>query len=70
MRWRTVAVGALALVGLTGCPEDFGKDGTMDRAAHQDVLELLRKHECTKEEYELFCSRGREASAECRKECG
>lgn len=70
MRWRTVAVGALALAGLTGCPEDFGKDGTMDRAARQDVLELVRKHECSKQDYEKFCARGRDASTECRKACG
>jgi hypothetical protein len=70
MRWRTVAVGALALAGLTGCPDDFGKDGTMDRAAHQDVLELVRKHECSEKVYKEFCSRGREQSQECRKKCG
>jgi hypothetical protein len=70
MRWRTLAVWALALAGLTGCPDDFGKDGTMDRAAHQDVLELMRKSECSKEVYEKLCARGREASPECRKACG
>lgn len=69
MPWRTVAALALGLVGLTGCPEDFGKDGTNDRAVRKDMQELLLKHDCSEKEFRMFCSEGREQTEECRRQC-
>lgn len=67
MRRRVACIGLLSLLALTGCPEDFGKDGTMDRAAHQDVEDMFRKR-CTQEKYEEFCKDP--LSKECREVCG
>ncbi len=70
MRWQAAWMCALSLVLLTGCPEEYGKDGTMDRAVHQDVMELQRKYDCSKDDYARLCAGGREQSAECLKKCG
>jgi hypothetical protein len=59
----------LSLVAMTGCPDDFGKEGTIDRAAHQDTLDRLESN-CPERIYQLYCSEGREQSAECLKRCG
>lgn len=68
MRWRT-GLCALSLKTLTGCPEEFGKEGRVNRAVHQDVMDMLQKS-CSAEEAELYCSRGREESEECLNACG
>jgi hypothetical protein len=69
MRWRTAGLCALSLLTLTGCPEEFGKEGRIQRAAHRDALELIQKH-CTQAEYERYCEGGRERTAKCIEECG
>lgn len=69
MRWRIAGGCALSLVVMTGCPEDFGKEGTIDRAIHRDALELIQKH-CSTREYERFCAGGRDKTAECIQACG
>jgi hypothetical protein len=68
MRWRTCCALALFMVTLTGCPEDFGKEGTMDRAAHQDVLDSIPDR-CTPDERERLCAPGKPEAA-CRERCG
>ncbi|WP_224245443.1 hypothetical protein [Hyalangium gracile] len=50
-----------------GLSHAFGRDGTLDRAVHKDVLERLRAN-CTDEEIEDFCADP--TSEECLKHCG
>jgi hypothetical protein len=69
MRWRTVGLCVLSLVGMTGCPEEFGKGGRIDQAVQQDVEESIRKP-CTPEEYRRFCGGKKQGSPECREACG
>ena len=69
MQWRTVGLCALSLVTMTGCPEDFGKDGQMDQAIRKDLLELLQL-QCPRAEFERYCNGGRENTEECRNACG
>ncbi|XXF78912.1 hypothetical protein P2318_03895 [Myxococcaceae bacterium GXIMD 01537] len=69
MRWRNTGLSALSLVALTSCPEEFGKEGRVHRAVHEDVMEFLEKS-CSVEEAEKHCSRGRERSEECLRVCG
>jgi hypothetical protein len=70
MRWNLAGACALALGMTTGCPEDFGKGGRMDRAAHRDTEELLEEKRCSKAELARYCGPGRENSVECIRECG
>lgn len=69
MRWRTAGLCALSLTVMTGCPEEFGKEGRINRAIHQDVMELHRK-DCSEEELRTFCGGVLKDSPECRKACG
>ncbi len=68
MRWRFVRAAMLALM-MTGCPSEFGKDGRIDKAVHQDTLELVRKN-CSQDKFDRYCSDGREHTPECLRECG
>jgi len=68
MGWRTAGLCALCLV-TTGCPEEFGKEGRIQRAAHKDALELIQKP-CSREAFEKCCDGGREQSEQCREACG
>jgi hypothetical protein len=48
----------LLLTGVTGCPETWGRDGTIERALHRDVLEnYLEDSTCDlgREEWLDFC---------------
>ena len=67
MRGRAIWVGVLTLVALTGCPEDYGIGGTMDRAVHKDVMDAFQKR-CTKEKYEKYCKDVQ--SRDCIETCG
>jgi hypothetical protein len=69
MWWRTAGLCLVSLVGLTGCPETFGRDGAIDQAAHEDALERIRP-ECSAKDRRKYCGDGRENSAECLKYCG
>lgn len=69
MRWQPAWIFVLALVTLTGCPKEFGKEGRIERAAHKDVMERLRAN-CSMEDYNQFCSGDREHTQECLEQCG
>jgi hypothetical protein len=56
-------------MSLTGCPSEFGRDGRVNKASHQDTLNLVRKY-CDRATYEAFCSNGREKTDPCIEECG
>jgi hypothetical protein len=67
--WRLqAAIGVLALMMMSGCPSGFGKNGRIDKAVHQDMLELTRKI-CSDQERWDACEGPRKDPAECRK-CG
>lgn len=66
MRWQSAWTCTLALVTLTGCPEEFGKEGRIQRAIHQDMMELHQKY-CSDEDIRAFCEGGKEQSEECRR---
>jgi len=57
----------MALVTATACPHSFGRDGTIDRAVHKDLMDRLRMN-CTQDELELFCEIT--TSESCIKNCG
>lgn len=67
MRWKTLLLCVLSLLGATGCPDAFGKGGRIDRAAHQDAMELRQRY-CSDAERARFCKDPQ--SAECREQCG
>lgn len=67
MRWRAVGVGVLSLGAMLGCPDDYGREGTIDRAVHKDAVELQGKR-CSEEERKRYCKNTK--SAECREKCG
>jgi len=69
MRWRHAATRLLLLSLLTGCPSEFGKDGRINKASHQDTMDLYSKR-CTDDEYKKYCANGRQNTPECRHHCG
>jgi hypothetical protein len=69
MRWHLAGFGLLAVSVTTGCPSEFGKGGRIDRAVHQDALELTRKY-CPPEVHQRYCGDGKQDTEECRNQCG
>jgi hypothetical protein len=69
MRWRYAATGMVALMMMTGCPHDYGKDGRADKEAHKAALGLVRKRDCDWKTYMDICY-GRENTPECIETCG
>ena len=70
MRWRYAGTGMVALMMMTGCPSEFGKDGRINKAVRQDTLELVRKKDCDKQTYDEVCGNGRDHTPECIETCG
>lgn len=68
MQWRTICVCAVSLVAMTGCPEEFGKKGRVNKAIHKDLMERLQK-KCTPAQLDEFCT-DEEQLEECLKWCG
>lgn len=69
MRWRDTGAFLVVLGMATGCPSEFGKEGRVAKAVHQDTLELVRKH-CDDATRKKYCSGGRENTPDCIRECG
>lgn len=69
MRGPTAALCVLSLLVLSGCVEDFAKNGRIDKAVHKDVMEMLRKN-CTEKQLQQFCPLTDELSQECLNRCG
>jgi hypothetical protein len=71
MRCQIVAVCALSLAGLTGCPHDWVKEeGFFDRTEAKDNRERLETSECTEQARQALCPEGKPRSEECIKVCG
>ena len=69
MRRQTAVLCALSLMAMTGCPEEFGIEGRVNKVVHKDVMESITKR-CTEDEYRKFCRAGQEQRKECREQCG
>jgi hypothetical protein len=69
MRWRYARASMLILMVMTGCPSEFGKDGRVSKAVHNDSLELVRKH-CSKAQEDQFCGGYKKDTQECHEHCG
>jgi hypothetical protein len=68
MHWRYAGMGMFALMMMTGCPSEFGKDGRIAKAIHQDSMELVRRN-CSVEERRAVCEGPNKDPAACQ-ECG
>lgn len=60
---------ALSLVGMTGCPEAYGRGGRMDRAMRQDIEDQLVRHTCSDELWKRVCLSGAKLDDACLAEC-
>ncbi|MDY7233257.1 hypothetical protein [Hyalangium rubrum] len=69
MRWMTVGLAALALVGNLGCSRAKGKKSTFDKAAFQGVEQSIADKACSKHEYEEHCTPD-PTLPRCRQLCG
>jgi hypothetical protein len=69
MRGLQAGVAVLAILVMTGCPSEFGKDGRVAKAVHKDSQEQLGITRCGDRERDRVCAPGKENSEECRK-CG
>lgn len=69
MRRQTAVLCAPSRVALTGCPEEYGIEGRVNKAVHKDVKESIPKR-CTDQQYKKLCADGREQTKKCRETCG
>jgi hypothetical protein len=67
MRWRNAWGVALSAVGLMGCPETFGKGGTVDQAVFEDAVDAVNPERCPPpEEVRAICANPKK---QCPEEC-
>lgn len=69
MRWRNTGAFLVVLGMATGCPSEFGKEGRVAKAVHQDTLGLVRQY-CDQKTYDELCGGGKENTPECIRACG
>jgi hypothetical protein len=62
-------MGVLALIMMTGCPSEFGKDGRIAKAVHQDSMDHLVITRCSEARRDEVCGNGKGKSRACL-ECG
>jgi hypothetical protein len=62
-------VGVLSFVVMTGCPSEFGKEGRIAKAVHQDVKENLIIKRCSDAYRNEVCKGPNKDPDKCR-ECG
>ena len=58
----------LSFVVMTGCPSEFGREGRIAKAIHQDTVDMVIKS-CSDERRAEVCGHGKEQSRACL-ECG
>ena len=68
MRWCHVGAGMVVLMLMTGCPTEFGKDGRINKAVRNDMLELTSKP-CDPDIFMKYCYGGKEDTPGCREKC-
>jgi hypothetical protein len=67
MRWRQVTVAVLAILAMTGCPSEFGKEGRVAKAVHKDSQEQLGITRCSEAWRKEVCEGPNRDPDECRK---
>jgi hypothetical protein len=65
MRWLQAGVVVFSVMAMTGCPSEFGKDGRIAKAVHEDSTELVIKR-CSKAKIEEVCGNGKENTPDCK----
>ncbi len=65
MRRSQAAVGVLAVLMMSGCPSEFGREGRVSKAVGKDAAELTTTR-CSEEEIEEVCAKGKEHTPECQ----
>ena len=53
MTWRSRAVAVLAVLAMTGCPSEFGKEGRVAKAVHKDAMGIVRRNCSDRERWEV-----------------
>lgn len=66
MRWLGAGIGLLVLLTMTGCPSEFGRDGRVQKAIHQDTVDMVIKI-CSEARRAELCGNGQENSPACLK---
>lgn len=69
MRWLNAGGVVVLLAVVTGCIEEYGREGRIAKAIHKDALERIQK-KCSAADLKKYCAPGKEKSPECLKECG
>jgi hypothetical protein len=71
MRWLQVAVAVLSFMAMTGCPSEFGKDGRVNKAVHNDTrANMLELTSCSPARKLEVCSNGPNKDRDACKKCG
>jgi hypothetical protein len=71
MRWLQMAVAVLSFIALTGCPSEFGKDGRVNKAIHNDTRQnMLDLKGCSDAWRAEVCGDGPNQNPVKCKECG
>ncbi len=70
MRWFLLGAVVLSVLVLSGCPSEFGKDGRVGKAIHNDSQEnLLELTRCSEEWKNKVCHGPQMDRKECER-CG
>jgi hypothetical protein len=59
----------LSVMVMTGCPSEFGKDGRIAKAVHQDSMEHLVITRCSEERKKEVCEGPQRDAKKCL-DCG
>lgn len=71
MRWLQAGMVVLSVLLTAGCPSEFGKDGRVAKAAHNDSQEnLLELTRCSEEWRKEVCGNGPNKNHKKCLECG
>jgi hypothetical protein len=66
MRRLHVAVGIFSVLALAGCPSEFGKDGRIAKASHQDAQNQLGIKRCSDAYKDEVCKGPNKDPEACR----
>jgi hypothetical protein len=67
MRWLQAGVVVLSALVMTGCPSEFGKEGRVAKAVHQDVQENLIITGCSEARKQEVCEGPLKDPVQCAK---
>ncbi len=67
MRWFLLGAVVLSVLVLSGCPSEFGKDGRVGKAVHQDAQNQLGIRRCSDAYKKEVCEGPSKDPEKCRK---